>query len=84
MGKAANNEKRKLKANLFNNVSAGLFVGGVIVPYLAIIQDNLFPRSVSYDEFAKLGWPAIAMAIALIAAKLLHSFAAFHLDDLED
>jgi hypothetical protein len=38
MGKAAENELIKLWATWLNNVSVGLFLTGVIVPYLAWAQ----------------------------------------------
>ena len=38
MGKAANNERIKLKAMYFNNISVGLLVAGALIPYLAIAQ----------------------------------------------
>jgi len=34
MGKAADNERIKLRATFFNNLSIGLFLAGFIVPYL--------------------------------------------------
>ena len=38
MGKAAENERIKLKATWINNVSVGLFLGGFVIPYLALFQ----------------------------------------------
>jgi len=38
MGKAADNERIKLRATWYNNVSVGLFVAGVFVPYLTLFQ----------------------------------------------
>jgi hypothetical protein len=38
MGKAAENERIKLRATWFNNLSVGLTVAGVLVPYLALPQ----------------------------------------------
>jgi hypothetical protein len=39
MGKAADNERIKLQATWLNNVSVGLAVAGVFVPYLAFVQN---------------------------------------------
>jgi hypothetical protein len=39
MGKAAYNEGVKLWATWLNNVSVGLFITGVFVPYLAFVQN---------------------------------------------
>jgi hypothetical protein len=38
MGKAAKNEAIKLAATFFNNLSVGLFLAGVFIPYLGFIQ----------------------------------------------
>jgi hypothetical protein len=38
MGKAAENERIKLRPTRFNNLSVGISLGGIIIPYLAIFQ----------------------------------------------
>jgi hypothetical protein len=38
MGKAAENERIRLKANWYNNLSVGLTLGGVLIPYLILTQ----------------------------------------------
>jgi hypothetical protein len=38
MGKAADNEQLKLRANWYNNASVGLTVAGVAIPYLTVPQ----------------------------------------------
>jgi hypothetical protein len=35
MGTAANNERVKLRATYFNNISIGLYVAGFFIPYLS-------------------------------------------------
>ncbi len=35
MGKAADNERRKLRGTFFNNIAVGLVVTGIAVPYFA-------------------------------------------------
>ena len=37
MGKAAENEKHKMKANFYNNIAASFMVTGLVVPYLAVV-----------------------------------------------
>src|SRR5467141_60196 len=37
MGKAAENEKHKMKANFYNNIAASLIITGLVVPYLAFV-----------------------------------------------
>jgi hypothetical protein len=38
MGKAAENERLKLRATWYNNISVGLTVAGVAIPYLTVPQ----------------------------------------------
>lgn len=38
MGKLSDIEQLKLKAAFFNNLSVGLFLGGLLIPYLVIVQ----------------------------------------------
>jgi hypothetical protein len=52
MGKAAENERIKLKATFFNNVSVGLTVTGVFVPYLAFLQSGQLNSQVVHDFLA--------------------------------
>jgi hypothetical protein len=72
MGKAANNERIKLKAMYFNNISVGLVVAGALIPYLAIAQRaseilELFRRTMNGGsvDFELRGWIAAIFAIAL-------------------
>ena len=39
MGKAADNERIKLRATYYNNVSVGLLLAGGLIPYLAFFRD---------------------------------------------
>ena len=41
MGKAADNERRKLRGTFFNNVAVGLVVAGIAVPYFASFAYSL-------------------------------------------
>jgi hypothetical protein len=36
MGRAAENERLKLRATFFNNIAVGIVVAGLVIPYLAI------------------------------------------------
>jgi hypothetical protein len=38
MGKAADNEKRKLQATFYNNLAVGVSLGGALLPALAFYQ----------------------------------------------
>jgi hypothetical protein len=51
MGKVADNERIKLKATFYNNLSAGLFVAGFFVPYYGLLQQpESMTRFLSYLE----------------------------------
>jgi hypothetical protein len=49
MGKVAENEKHKMKANFYNNIAASVIITGLVVPYLAF----LFKMN---ELAAALGW----------------------------
>jgi hypothetical protein len=40
MGKLSDIEQLKLKATYFNNLSAGLLLSGILIPYLAVVQHS--------------------------------------------
>jgi hypothetical protein len=44
--KTADNERIKLRATYYNNIAAGLYLGGVCIPYLALV-----PRSVEFQQW---------------------------------
>lgn len=46
MGKAADNEKRKLEAAFCNNIAVGLFIGGVFLPLLTFV-----PKAASFGPW---------------------------------
>jgi hypothetical protein len=52
MGKAAENERIKLRATFLNNIAVGLAITGILVPYLTFIQgaSSLYFR-VIFDDF---------------------------------
>jgi hypothetical protein len=85
VGKAAKNEKIKLRAIHFNNISVGFMLAGMVIPLLSvfssewILSDNLFPED----------WRRVAVAVGTIltattAAMILRGHALKILDELED
>jgi hypothetical protein len=51
MGKAAENERIKLRATFYNNVAVGLVITGMFVPYLTIIQSELPNFRIIFEAF---------------------------------
>jgi hypothetical protein len=78
MGKAAENERIKLRATWFNNVSVGLFITGVLVPYLAFVQG-----AVQLSKFGDYA-PLLAAAFAFFGSVLFHGQARKELAKLQD
>ena len=71
MGKAASNERLKLAATYWNNISAGLTLTGLIIPYLALnywIVDLIAWVPDWLAGQAKLGDPAIVAAVSTLVA----------------
>src|SRR5258708_1083096 len=71
MGKAAFNERLKLAATYWNNISAGLTLTGLIIPYLALnywIVDLIAWVPDWLDGKAKLSDPAIVAAVSTVVA----------------
>jgi hypothetical protein len=66
MGKAASNEKIKLRALYFNNVAVGATIAGSIVPLLAYAREYVQPD----DQFtrAELGVTVLLIVVALAVA----------------
>jgi hypothetical protein len=74
MGKAADNERLKLRATFFNNLSVACFVTGLFIPYLALLrgwgQSMNFFEALARGEWAgaqrdALGFVAIVVALSL-------------------
>jgi hypothetical protein len=69
MGKATENERIKLRATWFNNISVGLLIAGFIVPYLSTV----FPNATEIGQFledwlgGKLTSPDVLKFILLVA-----------------
>lgn len=83
MGKAAENEKIKLRAALWNNGAVGLVLAGSILPMLAVYPriPELAKKGIDLEAFI----PAlIASVMAFLAAWYLHSSAIKELDKIQD
>jgi hypothetical protein len=95
MGKAAFNERLKLAATYWNNLSAGLMLTGLILPYLALnywIVDLIAWVPDWLAGQAKLSDPAVVAAVstlvatvaAYVAASACRSFADRLLTKIQD
>jgi hypothetical protein len=80
MGKAADNEKHKLKASFYNNIAASFVVTGAVVPYLAFVfkllqlaADAGTKGAISIGEIASvfLTFEVLAQFVILSAAVVL-------------
>ena len=63
MGKAADNERLKLRATFFNNLSVACFVTGLFIPYLALLRG--WGQSMNFFEGLVTGGWASARGDAL-------------------
>ena len=95
MGKAAENERIKLRATWFNNISVGLFVAGFIVPYLALIQKapeiEQFVRDwlggslhLTYLDKYKIFCAVSAFVVALLGASFFRNRADQEIQKIQD
>lgn len=72
MGKTASNERIKLKAAYHNNIAVGLYLGGFLIPYLAIFQKA--PQVAEFIAAAvdarviSVTLPDVAYGVAVLAA----------------
>jgi hypothetical protein len=74
-------ERIKLKATYYNNLSVGLWLGGLLIPYLSVVQHlgAITEKMSSGSAFA----PAeIQNAIATVFAMALAFYGAKHMQDL--
>ncbi|WP_156375739.1 hypothetical protein [Methylobacterium sp. Leaf125] len=82
MGRAADNERLKLKATFFNNIGVSCAVIGVLVPYLRFMEISgeklklLLEGKFSQTDINATFAAAICMAFAFLAARALR-----HLSD---
>jgi hypothetical protein len=62
MGKAANNERLKLRATFFNNSAVGVGVGGALIPYFTLTQNFIITGQIDWHAFV-LGSATIILAL---------------------
>ena len=95
MGKAAKNEGYKLQATFFNNLSIGLLLGGVLIPYLALVQKGiellqwLDPmitgvRPVTNEDVVRIVFIVLPLVLALTAAYYFRGLAQKSISKVED
>lgn len=91
MGKAAENEKLKLRAAFFNNLAGGLVLTGVVVPYLNTFNITTGQRLAKMADFPLdlIKDPAfiaavVVFALSMIAAVALRVFANQDIDRIKD
>jgi hypothetical protein len=82
MGKTAENERLKLRATFYNNVAAGLLIGGLLIPFLAVAikAEDITERLVNWNlitasDLRVVIAYAFAMSLALSGAKSLRRHA---------
>jgi hypothetical protein len=78
MGKAADNERLKLRAIFFNNLSVACFVTGLFIPYLALLrgwgQSMHFFEALLAGEWASARSDALGLLAAVLALSLGYIF----------
>jgi hypothetical protein len=82
MGKAASNEKIKVRALYFNNVAVGATIAGSIVPLLAYARELI--QSDNQFTPAELGITVLLVAVAAVVAAASRFYASAILSKLED
>lgn len=94
MGKTAENERIKLRATWFNNVSIGLMVAGFLVPYLAISQrlpdvaraffDIMDGKAPLTEGLERSLASIVAFSLAIWGARTMRSWADEEIKKIED
>jgi len=94
MGKAAKNEKLKLRATFYNNTAVGLALGGALIPYLVAVQklgdilawarDHGPPAHFTMVEWATIITPIVAFFLALQGARHFRRVAGKTIEKLQD
>lgn len=78
MGKTADNERIKLRATYYNNISVGVAVAGVLVPCLVLYNQQI-------DVSSQQGLVAFTtILVALVGALLLRRAADHEIRQIED
>ena len=76
MGKAANNEIRKLRATFCNNVAVGCFLGGFLIPWFSSYSNSELVHRNMEEFFTKTDFsPAIGVVLGCSLALLFHGMA---------
>jgi hypothetical protein len=96
MGKAAGNEDHKLRATYQNNISVGLAVGGVFIPYLVLTQrvDELFTWAmdtiqngkavISVPAAIKLSFTVFSFFMAMYVSRMFRRLATNEIKKIKD
>jgi hypothetical protein len=85
MGKAANNEIKKLRATFFNNVGVGCFLTGCIIPFFSLYADLGLKDVTVFQLLGRLHGQTIAGVItAWMFAGIFHSLATGIASRIED
>lgn len=79
MGKAADNERLRLRAIFFTNLSVACFVAGLFIPYLALLKGwgqsiRFFRALVTGDWTSDAQKDALGLLAAVIALSLAYIF----------
>ena len=79
MGKAADNERRRLQAAFFNNLSVACFVAGLFIPYFALLRGwgqliSFFQALVTGEWTSDVQSDALGLLAAVIALSLCYIF----------
>ncbi|MCX7298605.1 MAG: hypothetical protein NTU64_17460 [Hyphomicrobiales bacterium] len=89
MGKAADNERIKLRANIYNSLAAGTLLAGVFIPILPVYQAipkigdwllSFFFKQVTAPEF---DWTFVSLSAFAIAGAFWAGLG-FHRDALRE
>ena len=86
MGKAAKNERIKLRATFYNNLAVGAAITGLLVPYLAIYPKFFTAESWTTVPFTDIiaPEPALSIGVAVVVSLFCRSRADTWIATLED
>jgi hypothetical protein len=91
MGKLADIEKLKLRATYFNNISVGLFLGGVLIPFLAVVQhagdivtDLTGGKFLSFKDLTATIGTLVAIGMAFHGGKAMQRNVRETIDQIKD